>query len=405
MRSLQDLSAFKVSASLWHRRIALKIEKLPNRCFIVDKIRDDLLKLALTESARDKVFEFIDPIGGEIYLWALQHIHFNKILSNESISNEFVWSIDGTIDKAKTAELILEKKTENVSSRYQLACLYCLEDQIQILWEQLDENEKSDMLKSQLDLVSFWSHITAKKDMEEFIREHCPGWHNTPNRFAFGAAVDTNNDVAIKYFYKKLNPNETKKAMKDVIRHSGSITDGYYAFYSDMWHGFIFAYSQLKESEVSAFSVLISYLYWPYTSQFMDFVRAMCPLLGQDEFDVVLKVMTSEYYTCNYLFEDFWNSSPVTLRQGIKYEMLDERNLNLVFKNKTRGKRWIILQVMSFPLSEDYLELFKFVLSCCCSTKDDLIEIKEAAIKAFRHKFGENNIAELGSYFNEHKSE
>lgn len=93
MRSLQDLSAFKLAALLWdkvliqEKEIRMNLDKY--------KVRKYLLELPLTESTKDKVFDFIEPIGREICVWRWFHIEYKKLLNNKYSSNEYVWTIDG----------------------------------------------------------------------------------------------------------------------------------------------------------------------------------------------------------------------------------------------------------------------------------------------------------------------
>lgn len=183
-----------------------------------------------------------------------------------------------TINNAKTAELIIGKMYEDVRTCYQLACIYCLENFVSEFWERLEEDEKSVMLESRLDLVSYWSHVMAKKDMSESIDHHLGDITDTC--YAFRDSVESDNLVAVKYFLEKLTDVERDEEIPDAVRTSSPTTDGYYVYYGEKWSVFCFLYlshlTKEQQSKVHPFSVLINFLQWPYVDRFMSYARTLC---------------------------------------------------------------------------------------------------------------------------------
>ena len=97
-------------------------------------------------------------------------------------------------------------------------------------------------------------------------------------------------------------------------------------------------------------------------------------------YNEILKCMTSKYYTCNILFQDFWNNSPLEMRQNLKFCILDQNDLRLMFSNnRERSKSWIIYQMGSVkePFSLGYRDLIKFALSSSCFSMDDFTELEK----------------------------
>ncbi|GBN94481.1 hypothetical protein AVEN_48730-1 [Araneus ventricosus] len=135
---LSSISKFQMSE--------FAFDKTGRECGITieDKIKYKMFKLKLPESLTKQMIVFIRPISLEIgrceksheyYLW----MKIQEILPN---SAKLCWTTAGTIDNKKTAEKLVRCYVLDVVERYELACSYCLEDDIPLLWEKLPEEKK-----------------------------------------------------------------------------------------------------------------------------------------------------------------------------------------------------------------------------------------------------------------------
>ncbi|GFX28465.1 hypothetical protein TNCV_1152741 [Trichonephila clavipes] len=83
-------------------------------------------------------------MGGRIK-HIIQHMYSNDYLPSHFMSI-LSWTSLGTIDAKKTAEAVIKDENLPVTKRYEIACTYCLKDEILKLWRELSETNKDDYL-------------------------------------------------------------------------------------------------------------------------------------------------------------------------------------------------------------------------------------------------------------------
>lgn len=397
MKSLLDLCILKILTLFWDKDLALRkisvMDKSKQLIYLkINNVRKDLSKLPLPESLKNKIFVLIEPFGEEIISWTSFHMYRNNLLRNKYSSGELIWCKDWTVDKVKTAERIIRGKYESIRSSYFLACIYCIEDHIRKLWGQLRMTEKPRMMNCTCALVAFWSHIMAERNVQPLINKYCQD-RPSLNQFGFRISSMMFNEVATKYFWTKLTDEEKEAEVHtsiiDIERFSDSRViykplDSPYTMIEDKTRVICFIDSQRskEKQQRNPFTDLEKYLCWPWLNHFMDVAQISYQqkFMTTFRYNEILKCMTSKYYTCNILFQDFWNNSPLEMRQNLKFSILDQNNLRLMFSNnRERSKNWIIYQMASVkePFSLGYRDLIKFALSSSCFSMDDFTELEK----------------------------
>lgn len=107
---------------------------------VEDKVIEKVPQLMIPISLKDKMLGYIQSVGLQILKW--MDFHLRKCHFNLDLPHEFCWTSQGIIDKRKTAEMLIRDYSIDVTMRYKLACIYCLEDDILKLWNELSENDR-----------------------------------------------------------------------------------------------------------------------------------------------------------------------------------------------------------------------------------------------------------------------
>ncbi|GFU36037.1 uncharacterized protein NPIL_306971 [Nephila pilipes] len=100
------------------------------------------------------------PLSTEIKTWYFDH---GFILNNDSWHPiEFVWNGSGTIDRLKTARTYIQSKSHDLSLRFQMACVYGLEEEIRQLWGEMAGTTRRDFSAIRLHDYSCWWERVVK---------------------------------------------------------------------------------------------------------------------------------------------------------------------------------------------------------------------------------------------------
>lgn len=106
-----------------------------NRIYKWEELEKDVANmpesLSLPEMLKSKLLCFIKPIGLQLLVWIdyLGHeFYFDEV------PFKVHWSPLGTIDRAKTAEMLVRDENIDLHTRFEIACRFCLESDISKLW-------------------------------------------------------------------------------------------------------------------------------------------------------------------------------------------------------------------------------------------------------------------------------
>ncbi|GFY50397.1 hypothetical protein TNIN_442101 [Trichonephila inaurata madagascariensis] len=100
--------------------------------------------LILPNELKIVLSSLVDPMGGRIKQ-IIQHMYSNDYLPS-NFMRILRWTLlCGTIDAKKTAESAIKDDNLPVTKRYEIACIYCLKEEI-MLWSELSETSKDEYL-------------------------------------------------------------------------------------------------------------------------------------------------------------------------------------------------------------------------------------------------------------------
>lgn len=440
-QTLENISLIKIVASLWnqhHIRVLVaefthshlfstvdnEITLIPTITLrrqkwqkIEDQVKEKLAKFTLPTSLKEKMLGYIQPVGLQIMKW--MEYHLNHCCLDLDLPNEVCWTPQATIDKKKTAELLVKDVTIDITTRYKLACIYCLEDNIPELWNQIPESEKEffyseeDPSKiSQSELVVFWGYYIKGEvaKMDNMIRRKQNG--RCSYTHLFRSAAESGNKVATEYFLQKLNPREKPLLNLNVAlsvvnkRHNREpkITDPPKEYYTEVLCFLLLQTS--KEQQIEVFKthplpVLCCFLDWPWQNFFVEIAGHLWNFLPEIDyyfvFQSILHKLHIGYIDYNYkkIFRDVWQQIPDTDKnyiinnKGLVYlldrlfQVQDQENFKFIFKDTTLiDKNKLIFSYEGLYLCKSMInrgnwDLFKFFVQLLISSKDEMIKFKK----------------------------
>ncbi|GBN69817.1 hypothetical protein AVEN_155805-1 [Araneus ventricosus] len=104
------------------------------------KVKEKVSLLVLPQAIRKELMHAIKPIGPKMLKWKMHHQSLFPDVGD--VLDQLCWTSVGTVDYCETATALIKQEQINIISRYQLACLYCLDDDIPLIWGNLSKDAK-----------------------------------------------------------------------------------------------------------------------------------------------------------------------------------------------------------------------------------------------------------------------
>ncbi|GIY04559.1 hypothetical protein CDAR_93491 [Caerostris darwini] len=108
--------------------------------------REHVLVLKIPKSVQAILIAVFDRRIDEIYIWYLRHR--DCLCSDFDEASSFYWTSEGTIDRLKTAQQIVQRNDANEILRFKMASVYCLETDLESIWRQAMESTKDSPLRT-----------------------------------------------------------------------------------------------------------------------------------------------------------------------------------------------------------------------------------------------------------------
>ncbi|GBN22952.1 hypothetical protein AVEN_115943-1 [Araneus ventricosus] len=352
MLSLKEISLRRVAVILWNQHdILASIDSFDAE----DAVKDNISKLDLPPLLMEKIKYLVEPVGSDLHNWKWFHETYLSTTSerfNVHILEYLCWTVLGTVDYRKTAEKLIRCKMLDIVKSYKLACLYCLDDCIPVLWENLTEESKRYFYEEEgpfhftiPELEFCWAYIIKG---EEFILDYIFGTAfgnlTTFNQNAFEYSAYIGNKCATEYFFRKLTYDEREASLfrtaQAVVTHrlkrgfiSGTfplekLSDTLCYLLSLMSHE-----QQMAIFKEYPFNVLVCLLDWPWQDLFLDIAELIWTFLTEFNFVSLLNIISERIklgYYLTKLFQEFFVRSPSEFR---KYFVDDECMTGSILRN------------------------------------------------------------------------
>lgn len=444
--SLEHIALAKVAITLWSQDdvrfllrsfsfLLLPTEKRKEWDNIEKRVVKNARKLSQPGLLQEKILGSIKPIGLEILKWIEYHCTGYYLYVDLPFS--FCWTPQGTIDRKRTAAVLIKDEHLDVTIRYKLACLYCLEGDIRELWNEIHRYSSRSLTYddfpgeiSQLDIVFLWTYEMKLEDAR-LNNYTITGRlrHRNPYQRAFEYAAESGLKAAFEYFFRKFTTRDIDEYLVDIAKR---IVDRYHTIHSnsvyipkeDYTGVLCFLLSQMEEEQQREVfkkcrsQALVCFLEWPWQSFFMETVCRMWEFLSIGDYyclaSEIIGKIRGGYKDFNYqnLFEEFWQKIPFADKKDIiekpsgecllsfLFEVKDEKTIKMIFQDlSVEEKRRLFISsgiyICENLILRDEFGLFKLFVIECQPTDDVILKFKDGFKKhmslcSSKHKLVKN---------------
>ncbi|CAL1286322.1 unnamed protein product [Larinioides sclopetarius] len=353
--SLSEMALRRVVISLWNESdIPAEIERAGNFVWktrgsfepkFINEVEKKVSKLLIPELLKKRMLDVVEPLRIEISKWQWLHRHcFIRISHTKldmNIYKQLCWTCTGAIDYRKTAEKLVRLKTLSIKKRYRLACVYCLEDCIPVLWMDLPEKYKSRFnhdvhpsLYRTYYLEYYWASVLKGEEFR--LNDIIPGeFVNTSSTYLslFTYSACKGGKDATEYFFQKLTAEEKSSALFRIVCDAfGRFKNVFWWSYNDQLElrsGVLFYLLSLlnREEQMQIFKqhpsiCLNCFLDWPWQDLLLGIADTIWNFLPEDQYGDVLErlfrngVIFGTGYYLPELFRNFFMHSPVEFKKG-----------------------------------------------------------------------------------------
>ncbi|GBN28321.1 hypothetical protein AVEN_270346-1 [Araneus ventricosus] len=262
---------------------------------------------------RRRAFAAVHGLHYAVEKWKGDHSQF---LRYKDGGHFFHWRSDGTIDSVKTAEHLVMDENINIRERFDLACLYSLEQSIQTLWTEMESSGESENFSSRVRFWVRWLRDGSQVAWTQLVREYLDPPPIFELRFSSLLPLLQSEERNELFFYLRF-------ATDDDFR---------YCLY------LITQKEEVQIMEMYAARVLRLHLNWPLQSLFLETAEKVWKYIDDEDFNSLLyRILYLKKFAKDYdygeLFEDFWNMSPTHLKESVKG---DPNLREVIDKNKKR---------------------------------------------------------------------
>lgn len=256
-----------------------------------------------------KIKSVIKPIGFEILKWIMYHNGNNGFMV--TVPSEFCWTPQGTIDMRKTAVFLTNDENIDITMRYRLACVLCLEEKIKELWKRVPENCKMLLYNEENPnnvpehyLIIFWTWIVKRNltNLNAVVNyRYFPG--ASPYSYALKISAIEGNSVATNFFYNKLSIQEIDflpsiaNSVAAVINDNDLVDNMNLDFHDEILFFLFLKMNQNQQKEVlriNAYQVLGIFLDWPLQEFFIEMSKHCWTFLTRERYGQLLFKITKK---------------------------------------------------------------------------------------------------------------
>ncbi|KAF8766934.1 hypothetical protein HNY73_019949 [Argiope bruennichi] len=295
--------------------------------------RDEVFKsmvaeLRLPESMRGPLVNIMNLIFLETCKWKAFHMEFLELYHSGFYYPLYIkrihWTNMGTINYRKTAEAMIRDEKLNIDQRFRLACLYCLEKDIQDLWQKLSPLSKKGFYNNgrparcalTREIIVFWTCILKGKikKLIKFIMQN--DIYSSIYQYAFETFALKGYETATEYFFEKLTCEEKEASLVGTAKALASRGGSFFETYHDV---FCYLLSQMNVEQLqnvlenSSYGILKIFLDWPRQDAFFEVAKLASPYLKEQDYQL-LHLLLSRTFECRYnspkLFRDLFLITP-----------------------------------------------------------------------------------------------
>ncbi|XP_055925355.1 uncharacterized protein LOC129957251 [Argiope bruennichi] len=293
-----------------------------------DLLKDLLTEVPLPPSMKHELFSLMKSVSREIIKWLDLHEDYLGPCNLNEMENlkHLCWTSLGSVDYRETVAALIRHEKLDLTQRYKLACLYCLEEDIRELWRKMPEKSKKSYydvksaILEQPDLAVIWTFI-IKGEVKKILRYLKENGKFSPsiNHLGFECSAILGYRTAAQYFYEKLKSEEKEELL---IKTSMSVamqrSKDYYFYMEERQESgdvlfYLMSVMQLYEQKIlfSHFpcETLKCVLDWPRQDAFIELAKSEYPSISvRAYYRVLLNLSRNSSWGYNHskLFQEFF---------------------------------------------------------------------------------------------------
>ncbi|GFR28712.1 uncharacterized protein TNCT_480321 [Trichonephila clavata] len=265
---------------------------------------------------QENIVALMRPMSYEVENWMKEH---ENILDDDVEEFSFYWKGDGTIDRMKTINTLIESKHLPIGFRFVLACNYLLDEDVFCVWNDMPTGIQKKFLNSGVRRYNF-GQVTERN-----TGIWCAWYKNKyekllGTKFELGIAPYGWDDLSVQGNLPLKLPLEERFQMLSTIldRCNDSYIHRicYFKMNTDQ---------QMEALKIHPYHVLKSFLIWPGQSLFVQMAKQTWDYLPKWHYSCLLHIMICQKILLNWkdynyveLLQNFWNESPDDFKEYTK---------------------------------------------------------------------------------------
>lgn len=422
VRSLKQITAIKIAAALWnHNNIIGFLTKYFPPTFrefqiMNQNVKENLNNLQLPEYLKENILCFVSPMGRRLSEWYVKH---ERSFPGVRLLYEFVWTSDCVIDERETAKILVADEGLNIVTRYKLACTYCIESAIPILWKKMPLNDRYWNYNPDEAFVALWTYEMGgdvnEDQIKEIIKEF--SYECSFYSFAFQFAAHDLNKSAVEFYLQKLSTVEKNSLLAVATQIVAKVYSKCILPCTDI-NVLCLLLSQMNLDQqmnifkLCAADILCCYFHWPTVIELdicLEKLYQMWDFLSNKNYIYLLETIAPRldenphglYYS--KLFSEVWHMSTPQYKEDTVSEsdflfislfsMGDLKYVSLIFTSASvAAKKKLIFSAQGIHILKNLLSLsewFKihFFLNECLANADEVLALQETMKEQFENIF------------------
>ncbi|KAF8788840.1 hypothetical protein HNY73_006844 [Argiope bruennichi] len=347
-----------------------------------EQFKSIVAELGLPESMRGPLVNIMNLIFQEARDWLRFHETFLKLSHSRFYNGKYMkhvhWTYMGTVNYRKTAEAIIRDENLSIDRRFWLACLYCLEDDIQDLWQKLPplskksffNNGDPDRYDPPSEIIVFWTCILSGREYKiDSFHMGAERRFSSIYQYAFEFFAYKGYETATQYFFEKLTCEEKDASL---LRTAQAVVVEGGPFFKLYYDVSCYLLSQLnveqfqKVLEDSPGAVLKIFLIWPRQDVLIEVAKLALPYFQRSDYESLPYYLYRQFqlkYQSRKLLWDLLLVMPKDSRHSTFY-------LNEFFTNENPEMFKFVFRNMD---PAETLEFFlnDIILNHCCDLMEE----------------------------------
>ncbi|GFQ80323.1 uncharacterized protein TNCT_33511 [Trichonephila clavata] len=277
----------------------------------------------------NKIIAVMRPISYEFWNWVMDHLIILRNESRKKYDIPISWRSDGTINRIKTADRIIESEDFSIETRFTMACQYWYWLEIAKFLLRLSPDERAFLLRYVVE-----STIGGHKHMMHRFFEFIEDLDYLPFRQDWSFKFEWTNVTMFNRDFDRLPPAKQIASEDDAVKKTSHLPLGRHCLLR------MNARRRMSALQHFPYRVLRIYLFWPLQVLFADAASTVLGALSNHSFLCLIHIMICQKILLGWrdaeyvdLLTRFWRESPNHCKEYVNTDEIFEI-LTSILENK-----------------------------------------------------------------------